>query len=256
MRNCTMVLALLAALVLVVGNSARAAVIDVNDPLVPSGFSVGDKLHLAFVSTSTRNAAESDPATDDFGTWDALVNGDAGSSSLSGVGDYTWYAIVSTSGWQGSDSSCTPYAVDGKDHAFVSAPVYLLDGSKIADGYATLWDGDIDHAFNVDEDGNTVSGSQSVWTGSNSAGTHHEATRKIGGNYPMKGYTDKTSSQWVANNIGGNGGDRNNPYRVYALSEELTVATTTAGNIPEPSALLIWGLGLLGLAWYRRRRRK
>ena len=33
------------------------------------------------------------------------------------------------------------------------------------------------------------------------------------------------------------------------------MAFDTATIIPEPSTLLVWGLGLLGLAWYARRRR-
>ena len=42
---------------------------------------------------------------------------------------------------------------------------------------------------------------------------------------------------------------------MYAMSEPLSIVSD-APVIPEPSTFLIWALGLLGLAWYARRRRK
>ena len=38
-------------------------------------------------------------------------------------------------------------------------------------------------------------------------------------------------------------------------SASLTIGYAAAEVIPEPSTFLIWSLGLLGLAWYGRRRR-
>ena len=43
------------------------------------------------------------------------------------------------------------------------SPIYLIDGSKIADNYTDLWDGSVDHSIDITQFGDSIS--VSVWTG-------------------------------------------------------------------------------------------
>lgn len=89
----------------------------------------------------------------------------------------------------------------------------LLDGTKIADNFGDLTNGDIDNAINIDETGATVASSH-VWTNTNfngevlgtatnsgggscyNSGSWNYSSSSYGGHY---GSTSSTSSSWTAN---------------------------------------------------------
>ena len=105
--------------------------------VVPADLNPGDPYHLVFVTQGMRDGTSAAIAD-----YDAFVNAEAAlNPSVTGTG-VQWYAIASTA------------SVSARDHAVVGAnvPVYLLDGTtKIADGYADIWDGSIDSTIDVDQ---------------------------------------------------------------------------------------------------------
>jgi len=86
---------------------------------------------------------------------DTTCRSRAGSAGLRGVGWHAWISVFA-----GNPSSFFPHQ---------TIPYHLVDGTKIADDWDDLTDGNLDHAINLDESGTLVSGSE-VWTGTNSAG--------------------------------------------------------------------------------------
>lgn len=171
---------------------------------VPPGLNPGDTYHLAFVSSTTRDAYSSD-ITD----YDAHVQAAADAAGIGVTEGVSWYAIGSTS------------SVDARDHAVVSAPVYRLDGVRIAAGYDDLWDGTIDASLSITESGDLKE--STVWTGTVSLGI---AQNPLGA--PVYDWVDwgrclvsDTNWRWMYSGI-------KRPYELlplYALSEQLTVAS-------------------------------
>ncbi len=175
--------------------------------------------HLAFVSRATFEAI--DITIDNY---DRYVQGAA---NVAGIGEsvgISWYAIVSTD------------YIHARNHAVVSAPVYLLDGTKIADSFDDMWDGTLDAPINRTEL-NTVLDSEwpatsRVWTGTQPNGLGGNDTVGIGSGVATYGSSNSADSNWVSS------GD--DPYvalyHLYALSSPLM-------SVPEPATA-----GLLGIA--------
>ena len=96
---------------------------------VPSDLNPGATYHLAFATSTTRDATSSDIT--DYNTFvdNAMGTKDDNESPY---GDITWKCIGSTS------------SVDARDnigYSSSSAPVYRLDGTRVADSSDDLWDG-------------------------------------------------------------------------------------------------------------------
>jgi len=113
----------------------------------------------------------------------------AGSAGLRGVGWHAWISVA-----VGNPSSFFPHQ---------TIPYHLVDGTKIADDWADLTDGDLAHAINRDESGALVSGSD-VWTGTTSAGTG--TSSRCGGSFEQAtgavdgtvGSTANKGLEWTA----------------------------------------------------------
>ena len=116
-------------------------------------------------------------------------------------------------------------AADFLTHATV--PYVLVDGTRVADDWSDLTDGSLDHAINMDEFGNTVSGN--VWTNTETDGSAHDHRRDCGpaadlndvwdsgsqfesGRY---GTSTATDSQWTMTNNTA----CNNQFRLYCLEQ-------------------------------------
>lgn len=172
----------------------------------PPGLNPGDTYHLAFVSSTTRDAYSSD-ITD----YDAHVQAAADAAGIGVTEGVSWYAIGSTS------------SVDARDHALVSGPVYRVDGVRIAAGYDDLWDGTIEASLSITELGDLQDTNVWVWTGTVSTGV---AQRPLGA--PVYDWVDwgrclviDTDFRWIYSGM-------KRPYELlplYALSEPLTVAS-------------------------------
>lgn len=242
-RTITSKLTVLAvAIVGLVAFSAHAAMIDSSDPLVPSGLAGGDSFHLAF-RTTNRDEVDSTWNISQLNTYvnDIANDGTYSGSVVAGLGA-TWYGIGSDMTVDAQDNVTT---VDARDNAFVSAPVYRVDGVRVATGYADIWDGTIENPINLTELDETDT--SVVRTGTLSDGTAAVHAFGVDGDRIVRGFPGHTDSSW----IGSQHEDEGDGVRrgAYALSEEITVA------IPEPSTLMLAGLGLLGLSLRRRRRK-
>jgi hypothetical protein len=176
---------------------------------VPTGLNPGDKYHLAFVSSTSRNALSSNIAD-----YDAFVQTAANAAGIGNTEGVTWYVIASTS------------TVDAKDHAVVGAatPVYLLNGTtKVADNYADMWDVSLDNAINLQENGVTTYGSSGtqVFTGSDLTGGIKSPWGEWLGNGSWTAAGNSASTTRWMDAPGTPTGDLSRPF--YALSQELTV---------------------------------
>ncbi len=235
MRTLQRRLVRVAAAVAVVGwgavlfapTGASAAVVT-----TPVGLSPGDQYRLAFVTSTIRNATSSNIAV-----YNAFVTAAANSQmELFDLGA-TWKAIGSTSTVDARDNT-------GTNPSSTGVPIYLLNGMRIADTNSDLWDGSIDNAFNIFEDGSTI-GSQTIWTGTGSTGIAFAGfvLGDVSGS-SATGRTIATDGTWVQ----ATNDDSTTGRRVFAISSELTVA-------PLPGALILFGSGLACLAVLRRRNR-
>lgn len=184
----------------------------------PPDVGSGEHYHLAFVTSGKTTANSADI---DF--YNLFVNS---SANAAGMGEVLWSVIGSSP------------LVNARDNALVSAPVYLLDGTKIADGFADMWDDTILAPLNVTEQG-SVLGEISVWTGSGGDGIRRE---NFGSGTVAWGSTDRINHQWMRNGFV----VPSNNFALYALSPQLT-------GVPEPSSFAIVILGFAGWGIPRRR---
>jgi hypothetical protein len=203
---------------------------------VPAGLNVGDKYRLVFVTSQQAFAVYTT-----IDTYNGIAAGTAfGQPQLAALGT-TWTAIASTSAVDARDNTATnPTIATG-------LPIYRLDGTKIADNNADLWDGSLDAQIRLFETG-TIGDGSGVWTGTDTSGVGIP-TRVLGSSTVRLGNPYTTGTAWIDLFDG-------NPMtaigvHLYALSGELTV-------VPEPGTFTLIGFAAVGLAGYawRVRRRK
>lgn len=204
---------------------------------VPPGLSSGDTYHLVFVTEGIR-----DGTSTAIGDYNDFVNAQAArSGSLTETFGIDWFAIASTA------------TVNARDNAVVSAAVYLLNGTKIANGFADLWDGTlIAPGINYDQFGGTPAvENYYIWTGSKTDGST-DATYPLGGlasDHAETGVVPSAAPSWIAAGVR----PRIERLPFYALSELLTVPTSPSA-VPEAGSLLVWLV--LGLAALVRQSRQ
>ena len=151
--------------------------------LQPPGLKPGDAYHLAFVtelSLFNINVSDDTLKGDLFVQWSARLAGiDQGPN-----GPIEWRGLVSSP------------QVDARDHLAISAPVYLLDGTKIADGPGELWSAGPSSPISINEHGVRHSANQfddvdptgghevtMVWNGTRSDGTYNAELAAAGGGF-------------------------------------------------------------------------
>ena len=208
----------------------------------PSDLSVGQKYHLAFVTAGTGIAGSSI-----IGDYNTIVTTAANAVPELNALAVDWYVIGST--WD----------TDAKENAIVSAPVYDLHGTRIANSYEDFWDGSLIHPIAVTEQDTTIS--TYVWTGSYPDGTaistaiYGSYNWHLGAGTVRVGNTTRSDLGWIYANSAFSSTSSYFPY--YALSGVLTATDSGGGAIPEPTTLVIWSLlGTLGIVvgWWRRRK--
>jgi hypothetical protein len=231
------------ALVLVTVSFALSATPVSADPITqPSSLNPGDQYRLAFVTSTTRDATSADIAD-----YNSFVTGVANTQPLLvGLGT-SWNVIGSTFVPDGGTDARTNTATDPTPAGDNGLPIFLLNDTKLVDHYDDLWDGSIDVPFNIDENGDAVSGSIRVWTGTRPDGgtTHPNGhNRAFGSGVPHTAAVNTTGQGWIT----GTNLVANQLHPMYAMSGVLTV--------PEPSSFLLISIGAIGLIGFGRRRRK
>ena len=177
-RNRTLIVLTLAAVAMAVfAGSAQAApegelgiltpgTLAGNNPATGVPWANGDTYRFVFI-TSTMQGAESSDIT----TYNALVQGLADAAGLGGA---TWNVIGSTATVDARDNTSTNPTVE-TGHA-----IFLLDGSTVvANDYADLWDGEIQHIINLTEQG--VEFAHWPFTGTYTDGTNATGKPDSGG---------------------------------------------------------------------------
>ena len=153
--------------------------------------------------------------------------------------DVVWQIIGSTAGV--SAISRLPSLSD-------STGLYLVNGTKVVDNTADLWDGTIDAAINMNELGVTIA-NDFVDTGTLSGGSPHGAHplgHSGGDNQVQRALSNSVNSQWVDSG----GGNLNTTLaRFFCVSEVLTVP------VPEPTSMSLLLLAGAGFCWRQWRRR-
>jgi hypothetical protein len=242
--------------------SARAATLEVGDPLIPAGLGAGDTFQIMFVTSTATQMNQNSPTTTPAQFADAHVNAaaNAGGSLLQGLG--TWKAVASFDGYpQNHDGTGVAAAV--QEDAVTRAPVFGLlvrpDGVFLANDSADLYDGDIALPAdgvgpNVNELGTTVNPNSWTWSGSNADGTLYTDTLAKCGSFgcgvgpraepAMIGYNTDFLAGWIHGPLI-IGGDNNLPF--FGMSELITVL------VPEPASMGLMMLGLAGMFCSRRR---
>jgi hypothetical protein len=170
--------------------------------ITPAGLQPGQQFTVLAVSDSTTTAASGVVAT-----YDALVAGDAGTAGVTtfGLQPVTWQALVSTAGGTTAVGRFNP-----------TVPVYRMDGTRLANNGADLWDGSLAAEPNRRLSGGGID--TNVWTGMNADGT---AGTPLGDGQGDSTYgkSSKSDGQWA------NGGlltQAGSELPVYAFSSVLT----------------------------------
>lgn len=222
--------------------SAVAAIVT-----TPTDLNTGDQYRLVFVTSQ-----ETVTTSDDITFYNDFVDGvaNAPGSFLAPLAT-SWTAIASTAAVDARDNTSTnPTVATG-------VPIYLIDGNRVADDNADLWDGThigepnvIQHVINHTEL-DTVENAFYTGTGTVYDGTIHP-TGGLGSSntYRAQGYSGYDIGGWIysSDHFG-----HTVPIHMFAISDVLTVQPLTA--IPEPSTLSLMAIGLTVLIGRRSRRR-
>ena len=126
----------------------------VEPSLVPPGLEPGDSFRLLFVTSATMTAESSDIA--DYNAF--VQNAASANDSLADFSD-RFTALVSTGSVNIKDNSAT---------TGTGVPIHWLDGDRVADDYADLYDLHWDSVSGRTESGDDYTGL--VWTGGNGRG--------------------------------------------------------------------------------------
>ena len=195
----------------------------------PTGLNPGDQFRIVFLSTTTTSATNSN-----LSTYDSIVSSDATGYTYGGNSPI-WKAIVSSAG------------IDAKDHIGLQStsvvPLYTVSGTIVSGG--NLWSGALLNQITVRIDGTPAN--ESVWTGTSEYGTGY-AQYTMGSQSVRYGASATVSSDWISQAVY----DSGFPAYIYGISEVLTVPSA----VPEPSTVMLVGLGGLAALGYSFKRKR
>ncbi len=200
---------------------------------VPTELNPGDQYRLAFVTSTTRDATDTD-----ITLYNAFVSGVAnGVTELAALGTM-WTAIASIPGFDARDNTLTNPTVS------TGVRIYRLDNTRIADDNADLWNNTIHVPLQINEAGNPLPAGTRVWTGTGSNGIR-VIESALGQASPQFGNASSADFRWVADGFLSSVSSAS----LYGMSDILTV-------IPEPSTIALAAFGFAALAAFGWRRRR
>ena len=183
-----------------------------NWALKPSGLAAGDKFRLLFASADLRDATSTDIAD-----YNKSVQAWAGSANAhTAIRPYsaTFTALASTASADARDNTSTTGAGEA---------IYWLNGAKVADNYADLYDGSWDDRTAKNERGDTDGSYRLVWTGSNANGTKHTSESLGATPRVAVGNVNLSYPPILYTGAGNNDRARTNQHRLYGMSPVFTV---------------------------------
>jgi hypothetical protein len=237
LRRTSVVIAMLAGCL--VAASASATPISL---ATPAGLNPGDQFRFVFVTLGTITAESSD-----IEVYNSFVNTQAASATYGGS-TVSWKAIGSTD------------SVDARDNVGgygTSVPVYLVDGTRVADDLTEntngMWSGNLISNINGLIDGTLVE-SYDVYTGTGTNGLKASGFT-LGSARANYGVSSREDEDWIAEGSDFNTYDNH----IYGMSETLTVGG--ASPVPEidpagMGSVLALVTGALGLLERRRLKSK
>jgi len=179
----------------------------------------GDTYRFAFYSSGVMA-----PDQEDITVYNDFIQNLADNTSVYDIGadeGGTWKLIGSTDAVDARDNTSTNINVNGSGEA-----IFLLDGTTIvANDYADLWDGEIQHVIDLTEQGTIPTylwpATGTYWDGTSSAGKPGTHGSVIGNSGEIsQGYAGDTT-QWIWRT--NTSGSRTKARPMYALSDPLTV---------------------------------
>ncbi|MDJ0561728.1 MAG: PEP-CTERM sorting domain-containing protein [Microcystis sp. M53599_WE4] len=204
--------------------AAQAALV-----VVPTGLNPGDQYRLVFVTDGTRDATSTN--IDDYNNFVTNeVTGSPLATALTAAGftpsAITWKAIGSTDSVAARDNT-------GTNPSSTGVPIYLIDGNRVANNNADLWDGSI--LTGIDRTPQESGVLTLVWSGTSDDGTVSAWGEALGSNFAIVGVAiaGVLGSAWINESVKSGSEE----YRFYGISTVLTVPTP-AVTVPEPSSLL------------------
>ncbi len=212
--------------------AAQAALV-----VVPTDLAPGAQYRLVFVTDGTRDATSTN--INDYNNFVTnQVTGSALANALSGAGlTTTWKAIGSTASVAARDNT-------GTNPSSTGVPIYLINGNKVANNNADLWDGSIQTAINITQN-DSASGLPQVFTGTITNGTNQETSTVLGsggnvgpgGNVLYGNNGDTETDVWIWDDQADSALEQS----FYGMSGVLTVPGNQPPapvTVPEPSSLL------------------
>ena len=187
------------------------------NPATGESWKNGDTYRFAFFTSVGIVATSAD-----ISTYNAFVQGLANETTVYDIGadeGVTWKIIGSTDAVDARDNTSTNPGVDG-----TGEPIFLLDGTTVvANDYADLWDGEIQHIIDLTEQG--INDTYWPFTGTYPDGTEapgHDASRGALGDSGEIGQGNSSSTtEWVWRMY--TSAPATEEHQVYALSEPLVV---------------------------------
>jgi hypothetical protein len=222
------------------GDIGRAAPYAHAGIITPAGLNPGDQFRVVFVTTTLTDAMSNDLT----GHYDPIVRKEAADA---GINTYSGFTVI----WKAIGSTATVNAVDRLP--MDSVPIFLPDGTKVADSGTALWSttnsSTLLHAINEKADG--TRNESIVWTGTFADGTTDPRfALGSGGPFVEIGDSRHIERFWIDEGTQ----HPNVPLELYGFSDVLTVPGTTA--VPEPGALTLVVAGVGGLVGARLTRRR
>lgn len=186
------------------GAALPAKALDAPAALVPAGLNPGDTFFIIFYSSGT--TAGNLAAASNFNTF-AGAQAALGPNTSQVTG---WTALIGH-----DDTTNTSTSAFGGDTA---SPIYLVDGTLVANNRADLFDGTVVANISIDQSGNTSA--SGVWTGlTNTGTTDADALGTVGAN--CRRGANNSLNQAFSFDSQACGGS----FPIYVLSPQLTVAS-------------------------------